>query len=81
MAWSSDSTCPVFHALRHVASENLNELVKDLFGLHGTVPTTGRLPTQHWVLGAIFVYQLALWYRATHGLSLNLGLKAFVRAA
>ena len=36
----------VFHALRHVAAENLNELVKDLFGLHGTVPTTGFLATR-----------------------------------
>ena len=71
----------VFHALRHVASENLNELVKDAFGLHGTVPTTGLLPTQRWVLGAVFVSQLALWYRARHGLPLNIGLKAFLRAA
>ena len=71
----------VFHAVRHVAAENLNELVKDAFGLHGTVPTTGLLPTQRWVLGAVFVYQLALWYRATHGLPLNVGLKAFLRAA
>jgi DDE family transposase len=71
----------VFHALRHVAAENLNELVKDLFGLHGTVPTTGWGPTRRWVLGCIFVYQIALWYRAEHGLPLNLGMKAFVRAA
>lgn len=71
----------VFHALRHVASENLNELVKDLFGLHGAVPTTGRLATQRWVLGCIFAYQVALWYRAEHGLPLNVGMKAFLRAA
>jgi DDE family transposase len=71
----------VFHAVRHVAAENLNELVKDAFGLHGTVPTTGLLATQRWVLGAIFVYQVALWYRATHGLPLNVGMKAFLRAA
>jgi hypothetical protein len=71
----------VFHALRHVASENLNELVKDLFGLHGTVPTTGLLATSRYVLGCIFVYQIALWYRAEHGLPLNVGMKAFLRAA
>jgi hypothetical protein len=71
----------VFHALRHVAAENLNELVKDVFGLHGAVPTTGGLPTRRYVLGCIFVYQVALWYRAAHGLPLNLGLKAFLRAA
>jgi hypothetical protein len=71
----------IFHALGHVAAENLNELVKDCFGLHGTVPTTGRLATQRYVLGCIFVYQLALWYRAEQGLPLNVGLKAFLRAA
>jgi hypothetical protein len=71
----------IFHALRHVASENLNELVKDLFGLHGTVPTIGFLATSRYVLGCIFVYQAALWYRAEHGLPLNVGMKAFLRAA
>lgn len=71
----------LFHALRHIAAENLNELIKDCFGLHGTVPTTGRLATERYVLGCIFVYQVALWYRATHGVPLNVGLKAFLRAA
>ncbi len=71
----------VFHALRHGAAETLNELVKDAFGLHGTVPTTGVLATSRSVLGCIFVYQVALWYRAEHGLPLNVGMKAFLRAA
>ena len=71
----------VFHALRRVAAENLNELLKDAFGLHAAVPTTGLLATQRWVLGAVFVYQLALWYRHQHGLPLNVGMKAFLRAA
>jgi hypothetical protein len=71
----------VFHVLRHVAAENLNELVKDCFGLHGTVPTAGQLATSRYVLGCIFVYQVALWYRAEHGLPLNVGMKAFLRAA
>jgi hypothetical protein len=71
----------VLHRLRHVAAENLNELLKDCFGLHGAVPTTGLLATQRYVLGCIFVYQVALWYRAEHGLPLNVGLKAFLRAA
>jgi len=71
----------VFHALRHVAAEHLNELLKDCFGLHGTVPTTGLLATHRSVLGCVFVYQVALWYRAEHGLPLNVGMKAFLRAA
>jgi len=36
--------------------------------------------TQHFALGAIFVYQLALLYRFQHGLDLNVGLKAFIKA-
>jgi Transposase DDE domain len=71
----------VFHALRHVAAENLHELLKDLFDLHGTVPTTGFLATSRYVLGCVFVYQVALWYRAEHQLPLNTGMKAFLRAA
>ncbi len=71
----------LFHALRHVAAENLNELLKDAFGLHGTVPTTGELATRRYVLGCVFVYQVAIWYRATHDLPLNVGMKAFLRAA
>jgi len=46
--------CTVFHALRHVAAENLNELLKDCFGLHGAVPTPGLLATQRYVLGCVF---------------------------
>ncbi|MGH3803292.1 MAG: transposase [Pseudonocardiaceae bacterium] len=71
----------VLHRLRHVAAENLNELLKDCFGLHGAVPTTGLLATQRSILGCVFVYQVALWYRAEHGFPLNVGLKAFLRAA
>jgi hypothetical protein len=71
----------VFHQLRHVAAENLNELVKDAFGLHGTVPITGRRATSRYVLGCIFVYQVGLWYRAERGLPLNVGMKAMLRAA
>ena len=78
---SADRHDAVFHALRHVAAENRNALVKDLFDLHGTVPTTGFLATQCYVLGCIFVDQVAVWYRAEQSLPLNVGMKAFLRAA
>jgi len=39
------------------------------------------LNTQRFALGAIFVYQLALLYRFNHSLVLNIGLKAFIKAA
>lgn len=70
----------VFHKLRSLAIENLNEHVKDIFGAHCQVPTRGLLNTQRFALGAIFVYQLALLYRFEQGLPLNVGLKPFLKA-
>lgn len=71
----------VFHARRHVAAAHLNALVTDAGGLHGTVPTTGLLATQRWVLGAVCVSQVAVWSRHEQGLPLNVGRKAFLPAA
>jgi hypothetical protein len=70
----------IFHKLRSVAIENFNEHFKGIFDGHGQVPTKGLLNTQRFALGAIFVYQLALLYRFQHGLDLNIGLKAFIKA-
>jgi hypothetical protein len=71
----------VFHKLRSVSIENFNEHFKGIFDGHGQVPTKGLLATQRFALGAIFVYQLALWYRFEHDLDLCVGLKAFLKAA
>lgn len=71
----------IFHKLRSLAIENFNEHFKGIFDGHGQVPTKGLINTQRFALGAIFVYQLALWYRFQHGLDLNVGLKAFIKAA
>jgi hypothetical protein len=70
-----------FHKLRSVANENFNHLFKGIFDGHDKVPTKGLKKTQLWALGAIFVYQLALWYRYEHGLDLRVGLKPFLKAA
>jgi hypothetical protein len=70
----------IFHKLRSLAIENFNEHFKGIFDGHGQVPTKGLLNTQRFALGAIFVYQLALLYRFQHGLDLNIGLKAFIKA-
>ena len=70
----------IFHKLRSLAIENFNEHFKGIFDAHGQVPTQGLLNTQRFALGAIFVYQLALLYRFQHGLDLNIGLKAFIKA-
>ena len=71
----------IFHKLRSVAIENLNEHFKGIFDSHGQVPTKGLINTRRFALGAILVYQLALLYHFQNGLDLNIGLKAFLKAA
>jgi hypothetical protein len=71
----------IFHKLRSLSIENFNQHFKGIFGGHGQVPTKGLVATRRFALGAIFVYQLALLYRFEHGLDLNVGLKAFLKAA
>lgn len=71
----------LFHKLRSLAIENFNEHFKGIFDGHGQVPTKGLVNTRRFTLGAIFVSQLVLLYRFQNGLALNLGLKAFIKAA
>jgi hypothetical protein len=71
----------LFHALRSHAIENFNGQFKGIFEAYGQVPTKGLLNTQRFVLGAVFLYQLALLYRFEHGFDLRVGLKAFLKAA
>jgi hypothetical protein len=71
----------ILHKLRSITIENFNEHFKGIFDGHSQVPTKGLINTQRFVLGAIFVYQLALLYRFEHGLGLRVGLKAFLKAA
>jgi hypothetical protein len=71
----------IFHKLRSAAIENLNEQFKGIFDAHGQVPTKGLVNTRRFALGAIVVYQLALWYRCEHDQNLRIGLKAFLKAA
>lgn len=71
----------IFHQLRSRAIENFNEQFKGIFDGHGQVPTKGLTNTRRFALGAIFVYQLTLWYRHEHDMDLRVGLKAFLKAA
>jgi hypothetical protein len=71
----------VFHKLRSLAIENFNEHVTGIFDGHGPVATRGERNTARFALGAVIVYQLALLHRHGHGLPLNAGLKAFLKAA
>ncbi len=71
----------IFHRLRFLAIESFNEHFKGIFDGHGQVPTKGLVATRRFALGAVLVYQLALWHRFEHGLDLNVGLKPFLKAA
>jgi hypothetical protein len=71
----------IFHKLRSLAIENLNEQFKAAFDAHDHVPTKGRVNTARFALGAVFVYQLALLDRFQRGLPLNKGLKPALKAA
>jgi hypothetical protein len=71
----------IFHELRSRAIENLNGQFKGIFGCGGQVPTRGLINTQRFILGAVLVYQLSLWYRFEAGQDLRTGLKAFLKAA
>jgi hypothetical protein len=71
----------LLHELRSRAIENFNEQLKGMFDVHGQVPTKGLVNTRRFALGAVFVYQLTLWYRHEHGLDLRVALKPFLKAA
>lgn len=71
----------VFHKLRSVANENFNEQFKAIFEGHEQVPTQGLTATRRYALGAVLVYQLALWQRHLRGLPLRKGMKSFLRSA
>ena len=71
----------LFHKLRSITIETFNQQFKGIFDGHGHVPTKGLTNTRRFALGAIFVYQLTLWYRYEHGMDLRVGLKPFLKAA
>ena len=71
----------VFHKLRSTAIENFNGQFKGIFDVQGAVPTKGLVNTRRFALGAVFVYQLAVWHRHERGLHLRVGLDPFLKAA
>ena len=71
----------VFHKLRSVTIENFNEQFKAIFAAHDQVQTKGETNPKRWALGAVLVYQLALWYRHENQMPLRQGLKPFLKAA
>lgn len=49
---------------------------KAVFEAYGSVPTKGRINTECYALGAVFVYQPAVLRRRRQEMQINLGLKA-----
>lgn len=70
-----------FHRLRSIAIEPFNGLFKNVFEWSGQVPVRRLRPTKLIVLGAVFVYQLVLFYQFEHGLPLGKQIKPLLRAA
>jgi hypothetical protein len=77
---SAEELTPCFK-IRPAHLETFTELFKGIFDVHGSVPTKGLCATRRFALGAVFVYQLSLLARAEAGLSLRIGIKAFLKAA
>jgi Transposase DDE domain len=71
----------IFHQLRSHSIENFNAQFKAIFGCLGSVPTRGATATRRFLLGAVLLYQLALWHHHEVGRSLRIGIKSFLLAS
>jgi hypothetical protein len=71
----------VFHKLRSLTMEHVNEHVTGIVDGQGPVPPTGLVATRRFAVGAILVYHLALLDRAKQGRDLTGGLEEGVEAA
>ncbi len=71
----------LFHRLRSQAIEPFNGLFKNVFEWSGQVPVRGLQRTRLIVLGAVFLYQLVLFYQFEHHLPLGKAIKPLLRAA
>ncbi len=71
----------IFHKLRSTSIEPFNGLFKDVFGWSKNMPVKGLNKSQLLGLGAIFLYQLVLFYQYENQLEAGKGIKALLRAA
>lgn len=71
----------VFHKLRSQSIEPFNGLFKDFFGWQKSMPVKGLVKSQLFALGAIFLYQLILFYQYEERLEVGKGIKALLKAA
>ena len=71
----------VFHQLRSKSIEPFNGLFKGVCEWRVKMPVKGLERSKLLALGAIVIYQLALFYQHEHTLSLGQGIKPLLRAA
>jgi Transposase DDE domain len=71
----------IFHKLRSTSIEPFNGLFKDVFGWSKNMPVKGLNKSRLLGLGAIFLYQLVLFYQHENQLEVGKGIKALLRAA
>jgi hypothetical protein len=64
-----------------LAIGNFNGQFKGMFDLQRHVPTKGEPNTRRYLLDAVLVYQLNIWYGFEHGLILHIRLEIFLKAA
>ena len=69
------------HKVRSKSIEPFNGLYKNVFGWGTQMPVKGLVKTKLLALGAVFVYQVVLWYQDEKNLPLGRGIKALLRAA
>ena len=69
------------HQARSKSIEPFNGLYKNVFGWGTQMPVKGLRKTKLLALGAVFVYQVVLWYQDENNLPLGRGIKALLRAA
>ena len=71
----------LFHRLRSQSIEPFNGLFKEFFGWRKCLPVKGLVKSQLFALGAIFLYQLILFYQFERGLQVGKDIKALLKAA
>lgn len=69
------------HKARSISIEPFNGLYKNVFGWGTQMPVKGLRKARPLALGAVFVYQIVLWYQDENNLPLGRGIKALLRAA
>ena len=70
----------IFHLLRSKSIEPFNQLFKNVYEWHESVPVKGLRRTSLFVLAAVLLYQMVLLYQFENGLAIGRGIKPLLKA-